>query len=292
MYKIKNILVLGSAGQIGSALTLHLKNKGYNVIEFDIENDKNQDLRIPNVLSNLITRVDFVVFLAFDVGGSIYLNKYQNSFDFISNNMKIMANTFETLKIYKTPFIFASSQMTNLINSSYGILKNIGEQYTKTLKNGKIAKFWNVYGHEKNLEKSHVITDFILMAKNNNHIKIKTSGKEKRQFLYSEDCSECLTILMEKFENIQGKSFDVSNFSWHSINEVAIEVASNFTGCKISSGKYIDDLQREKLPDPTTEILEYWQPKTLLSNGIKKIIKHYDVNQRKSIYKDGSLLSR
>ena len=41
---------------------------------------------------------DFIFFLAFDVGGSRYLKKYQNTFDFISNNMRIMENTFSILK--------------------------------------------------------------------------------------------------------------------------------------------------------------------------------------------------
>ena len=61
--------------------------------------------------------------------------------------------TFDSLKKYNTPFIFASSQMSNMNDSSYGILKRIGEKYTKCL-NGKIVKFWNVYGIQKNSIKS------------------------------------------------------------------------------------------------------------------------------------------
>ena len=116
-----NILVLGSAGQIGSALTEYLKKQNYNVFGYDIDSDPSQDLRISNALEKILPNVDFVFFLAFDVGGSHYLNTYQHSYDFISNNVKIMDNTFESLNKYKTPFVFASSQMANLTNSGYGV---------------------------------------------------------------------------------------------------------------------------------------------------------------------------
>ena len=77
---------------------------------------------------------------------------------------------------YKKKFIFASSQMSNMNYSNYGILKLIGEKISKTT-NGLVVKFWNVYGLEKDISKSHVITDFILMAIKNKKINLKTSLK-------------------------------------------------------------------------------------------------------------------
>jgi hypothetical protein len=55
-----------------------------------------------------------------------------------------MANVFGYLKKYNKRFVFASSQMSNMSYSPYGVLKNVGELYTKSL-NGLIVKFWNVY---------------------------------------------------------------------------------------------------------------------------------------------------
>ena len=83
------ILILGSSGQIGSYLTKYLIEKNYQVIEFDILNNKREDLTIiPNhYLEESIARADFVYFLAFDVGGSRYLNKYQNTFEFINHSI-------------------------------------------------------------------------------------------------------------------------------------------------------------------------------------------------------------
>ena len=153
------ITILGSSGQIGAYLTEYLRNKGHDVREFDMINGEDQDMtKIPNPeLHSRIATSEFVFFLAFDVGGSRYLKKYQHTFKFIDNNTRMMANAFGYLEQYKVPFIFASSQMSNMSYSPYGAMKRVGELYTKSL-GGLIVKFWNVYGIEKDIEKSHVIT--------------------------------------------------------------------------------------------------------------------------------------
>ena len=113
----KKILVLGSSGQVGAYLTDYLRNKGYDVREFDIVNGPGQDMTtIPNPeLYRHIMMADFVFFLAFDVGGSRYLKKYQHTFEFINNNTRLMANAFTLIEKYKKPFVFASSQMSNCL---------------------------------------------------------------------------------------------------------------------------------------------------------------------------------
>ena len=63
-----------------------------------------------------------------------------------------MANAFGLIEKYKKPFVFASSQMSNMSYSPYGVLKRVGELYTKSL-GGLIVKFWNVYGIEKDMTK-------------------------------------------------------------------------------------------------------------------------------------------
>ena len=150
----KRVTILGSSGQIGAYLTEYLRrNDKYEVREFDIVNGRNQDIRdIPNPeLHRVIQTSDFIFFLAFDVGGSRYLKKYQHTFDFVNNNARLMVNAFGLIEKYKKPFVFASSQMSNMSHSPYGVLKRVGELYTQTLK-GLTVKFWNVYGIEKDHE--------------------------------------------------------------------------------------------------------------------------------------------
>ena len=143
------VTILGSSGQIGAYLTEYLRKKGHEVIEFDKNFDEKHDMTvIPNIkLHGAIHQSDFVFFLAFDVGGSHYLKKYQHTFKFLDNNARMMVNAFEYIQKYKKPFVFASSQMSNMSYSPYGVMKRVGELYTKSL-NGLIVKFWNVYGIE------------------------------------------------------------------------------------------------------------------------------------------------
>ena len=268
------ILILGSDGQIGAPLTTYLKSIGHETVEFDIFSNKNNDLRITNILDDIMVDIDFVFFLAFDVGGSTYLNKYQHTYEFIDNNIKLMSSTFDTLKKYGTKFIFASSQMSNMSYSPYGVLKKIGETYTEIL-NGVTVKFWNVYGVEHDLTKSHVITDFILMAKNDNVIKMKTDGLEERQFLYSEDCCECLTIMMDKYDDIdRSKNLHITNFNWNRVITIAKIISKRFGNCEIIKSNLTDLVQLDKRNEPDEYILEFWTPKTSLEDGVNNIINN------------------
>lgn len=86
------ILNLGSSGQVGAYLTEYLRNKGHEVIEFDKNLGPEYDLTtIPNdLLEASVKDCDFCFFLAFDVGGSRYLKKYQHTFRFLDNNARLI----------------------------------------------------------------------------------------------------------------------------------------------------------------------------------------------------------
>jgi nucleoside-diphosphate-sugar epimerase len=269
-------LILGSEGQIGAALVNYLEKQNKEVLEFDIVNSAKEDLRIYNnsMLEDLIKKCDFIFFLAFDVGGSRYLQTYQQTFDFISNNTKIINNTFDLIHKYNKPFIFASSQMANMSYSSYGRMKSVGESYTEIL-GGLVVKFWNVYGVEHDMEKSHVITDLIIKANKTRVIDLLTDGTEDRQFLYADDCCEALLKLSENYTDIpRDKDLHVTNFEWNTVLEVAEIISSYFPGSKvIPKENKKDEVQKNKRNEPNNFILKYWKPKTKIDVGIKNIVE-------------------
>lgn len=268
-------LVLGSAGQVGLELTSFLKKKGHEVTTFDIVDSASQDLRVKDAADKVIEEADFVYFLAFDVGGSRYLAKYQNTYEFIDNNMKLMSYTFDSLHKHKKPFIFASSQMSNMSYSPYGVLKAVGENYTKIL-NGLVVKFWNVYGLEHDASKSHVITDFIHAAASTKQINMLTDGQEERQMLHAEDCCECLEILSQHYETIsRDEQLHITSFEWSKIIDLANIIADGFPVTTVNPAESKDDVQLNKRNEPSTDILKYWQPKLSLRDGINKIIRGY-----------------
>ena len=274
-----NVAVLGSSGQIGAYLTDYLTKKGHFVREFDIVNDPHEDMtRIPNpFLRNVIMDSDFVFFLAFDVGGSHYLKKYQHTFKFIDNNTRMMANVFGHLSDYKKPFVFASSQMSNMSHSPYGVMKRVGELYTKSL-NGLIVKFWNVYGIEKDMEKAHVITDFIRKGFESGVIDMMTDGTEAREFLYAEDCCEALEKIMEEYSNLSSDDeLHITTGVYTSILEIAQEIRKLFTDIgkevEVIPSEKKDEVQKDARNEPDSFIRKIWQPKTSVKDGLKKVFE-------------------
>jgi len=240
---------------------------------------------IPNTyLRNAIMESDFVFFLAFDVGGSRYLKKYQHTFDFVNNNTRLMANSFGLLEQYDKPFIFASSQMSNMSYSPYGTLKRVGELYTESL-GGLVVKFWNVYGIEKDHKKAHVITDFIRKGFEDGDFEMLTDGEEVRQFLYAEDCCEGLEAVMKNYNKFYANDpLHITNFDYTTIREVAIIIENEFRligkPVNIIPGKASDSVQLDKRNEADPFIQKYWSPKTDLVTGISKVFeamkKDYD----------------
>ena len=280
------ITVLGSSGQIGAYLSEYLSRQGHIVREFDVVNGIHQDMTtIPNpYLEDAIKQSDFVFFLAFDVGGSRYLKKYQHTFDFVNNNTRLMANAFGLLEKYDKPFVSASPQMSNMSYSPYGTLKRVGELYTESL-GGLIVKFWNVYGIEKDHKKAHVITDFIRKGFEDGDFEMLTDGEEVRQFLYAEDCCEGLEAVMKNYDEFYANDpLHITNFDYTTIREVAIIIENEFRligkPVNIIPGKASDTVQLDKRNEADPFIRKYWSPKTDLVTGISKVFeamkKDYD----------------
>ena len=273
------ITVLGSSGQIGSYLTEYLRSKNYFVREFDIVNSQDQDMtHIPNVyLRNAIMDSDFVFFLSFDVGGSHYLKKYQHTFKFINNNARMMVNVFGLIEQYEKPFVFASSQMSSMSYSPYGVLKRVGELYTKSLQ-GLIVKFWNVYGIERDMEKAHVITDFIHKGFKTGDINMMTDGREEREFLYAEDCCEALETIMGCYDQFSSTDeLHITTGVSTSILEIAQNIQTLFRSIgkevKISPSSSKDEVQKDARNIPDPYIRKWWTPKTTVVDGLKKVFE-------------------
>jgi nucleoside-diphosphate-sugar epimerase len=275
---LNKFLVLGSSGLIGKNLCNFLRTKNFTVLEYDIKNSDNEDLRKfeNDELINLVNSCDFVFFLAFDVGGAKFLSQCKNDNIFLTNNTRIILNTFNLLKLTGKRFIFVSSYLVDNSYHSYGVLKNLGEHFTCSL-GGLVVRLYNVYGLEEFSQRSHVITDFIYQARTSKCIKVMTDGLEERQFLYLDDCSEGLFAISQNYDEIliQGPIIQLTSFVWTSIREIA-EIVASIVGCSVEYSNHIAEFVFKPIPNKL--ILKYWKPKIKIKEGIVELLKEAQLN--------------
>ena len=82
---------------------------------------------------------------------------------------------------------------------------------------------------------------------------------------------------MDKFDDIdRDRNLHITNFGWSKIIDIANIISEKFDGCKIQPSDKVDDVQLNKKNDPDTHMLDFWSPRTSLSDGINKIIKRYN----------------
>ena len=166
--------------------------------------------------------------------------------------------------------------MSNMSYSPYGVMKRVGELYAQTLK-GLTVHFWNVYGIESDLEKSHVITDFIRRGFEEGEFEMLTDGTEERQFLYAEDCCEALETIMNCYSDFKPDDpLHITSFRSNTIKEIAEIIQGQFNligkyDVKIKPGLARDSVQLDKKNQPDNYIAGWWMPKTNLQDGIAKV---------------------
>lgn len=253
-----NNLILGSSGFVGTYLCQYLRNKNENVLEYDIINNNEEDCRYSKLP---LQNIDRVYFLAWKVGGSNYLYDPKTQKEQLEWNLKILSNCFPQLN--GIPFVFISSQLAENNDTIYGVLKKLGEHWTK-LNNGTAVKLWNVYGnYEDSSVKSHVVADFIHQALKTKQIKMQTTGEETRQFVYIEDVCDAL------YNSFNNKGiYDISSLTWNSIYDIA-NLIKKYTGCEIIKGNKTGT----SLIIKNKELVPGFSAKVDLDNGIYKTIE-------------------
>ena len=157
-------------------------------------------------------------------------------------------------------------------HTNYGFLKDLGERYTKSL-GGWICRFWNVFGVEEcEEEKTHVITDFILNAKEGS-IDMRTTGEEMRQFLHTDDCSKALeSWVNDEWDDIN-QYYDITSFKWVSIRDIADTIKDLVGPIQINLGKATDEVQKGIKNPPSEYVRKFWEPSLSLREGIQKVME-------------------
>ena len=263
-------LVLGSEGVIGSSFAQYVRDEHLGeIIPWDLQLTSEHDLREPDNMPRLraaIAEADFILFAAYDVGGSKYL--ISDSAELTLNNMKIMSNVFPLLT---KPYIFLSSQMAVSSKGAYSDCKRLGELCVDP-RMGVIVRLWNVYGHETPSMRSHVIPDFIHSALTRGRIDMMTAGTEERQFLHALDCSRALHTIFTDFDryNASRVPIELSNHKWTSVLQVAGMIAEFVPGTQILAGTGRSIQGRL---DPSSQFADLVETPIALEEGVRQMVE-------------------
>lgn len=258
-------LVIGSEGFIGTSFCTFLEQKGERVVHFDIKRGEHEDARFAKLP---LQDVDAVYFLAWDVGGSKYLYEPKLQKNQLDWNMALMKNVFDQVEKSHKKFLFVSSQLSEEVDTVYGVTKRLGEVWTELL-GGVCVRVWNAYGYMENEDvKSHVISDFIYQSLKTKKITMMTNGAEWRQFTHITDLSNAFYMALHA-PNRKRTVYDASSYEWVQIIDIA-QMIAKATGALVIPGNKIG---HDPIASPNKGRVPKWLPTIGLEEGIAQMIK-------------------
>ena len=141
----------------------------------------------------------------------------------------------------------------------------------------KIVRIFNTYGPRMHPNDGRVVSNFIVQALQNRPITIYGDGSQTRSFQYVDDLLEGMCRMMQTPDHITGP-VNLGNPGEFTILQLA-QVIIKMTG---SSSEIVymplpkdDPNQRRPVIDKAKEILDGWEPKVELQEGLIKTIEYF-----------------
>ena len=284
---MKNILVTGGAGFIGSNLIKKLIDKGHNVTSLDnyttgkTENEVAGVNYIDDDIENIIklkTKFDVCFHLAAQ-------SRVQPSFDNPQESVRInvtgTTRVMEWARINNVKVIYAgsSSKHHDPSDSPYAMTKFLGEEICKLYKksfnvNVEIARFYNVYGPIEPIDEKfgNVIGIWRAKVKKSLPLPIVGDGNQKRAFTHVFDIVDGL-LKISKTEIKHDDAWEIGTGVNYSINELFLMFKQKFNADSIyipdQKGNYRETL---RVNDDLINLLN-WQPEDRLREYIANLNK-------------------
>ena len=141
----------------------------------------------------------------------------------------------------------------------------------------KIARIFNTYGPFMSINDGRVVSNFIVNCLKNKNLEIYGNGNQTRSFCYIDDLIDGIIALMKSNNKFTGpinlgnnKEITISNLA-HQIKEI--------TGSKskiIFKKLPLDDPERRRPDISQAKKILRWTPKVSLENGLLNTIKYFD----------------
>ena len=156
---------------------------------------------------------------------------------------------------------------------------NYHRQYNLTI---KVARIFNTYGPRMHPNDGRVVSNFIVQALKGEDITVYGDGTQTRSFCYVEDLIESIMRIMSTSKEITGP-INIGNPEEFTMNELAENVLKlTKSNSKIVYHPLPKDDPRQRRPniDKAKKLLDGWEPKVKLVDGLKETIKFF----KKTIY--------
>jgi len=306
---LKNYLITGGAGFIGSHLTNILISQGNNVTVIDnfitgsnsnlskLINNQNFKLYDEDIckFSKFNIKFDHIIHLASPASPSDYL-RYPietlktgslgtlNALEIAKKNNAnfLLASTSE---VYGDPLVHPQNEKyfgnVNPVGprSVYDEAKRFSESLTvafgnKNFLNYKIARIFNTYGPKMKVNDGRAIPNFINQALKNHDISVYGDGSQTRSFCYIDDTVDGLLKLLHSNYN---RPMNIGNPNEFSIKKLAqlikqiIDSDSKIVYKEIP----IDDPKLRKPDISLANKILGWEPIIDLNEGLLKTINYF-----------------
>ncbi len=282
---MKNILITGGVGFIGSNLAKELIKRNYNVTSIDnyslgskeneIEGVEyiNQDI---NNISNLSSKFDICFHLA--ALARVQLS-FKNPSEYFKSNVMGTEKIMEWAKENQVKVVYAGSSSRHFSpsDSPYAMYKFLGEEICKLYKksynlNVEIARFYNVYGPGEVVceVNGNVIGIWRSKILQNKDLTIVGDGNQRRDFTHVYDIVDGL-IKIALSQNKHPDAWELGTGNNYSVNELfdmfnkRFNVKSNFVPDQ--QGNYKKTLRKND--DMISQL--NWKPEDRLSNYIENL---------------------
>ncbi|MBO4698478.1 SDR family oxidoreductase [bacterium] len=305
----KTVLVTGGAGFVGSHLCKALLERGDHVVCIDnfisgrlsniepLKKNPEFDLLIHDVTEPYNFYVDEIFNLACPASPIFYqrdpIATYKttvlgaiNALDLALRwNAKIFqASTSEVYGdalVHPQPESYWGNVNPHGVRSCYDEGKRGAESlffdyYRKHKMRIKVARIFNTYGPNMNVDDGRVVSNFIIQALQNRDITVYGDGKQTRSFCYVDDLIRGMLALMDSDDSVTGP-VNLGNPGEFTMLELAEKVLKQ-TGSK---SKLVfmplpGDDPRVRRPDITLAgKLLGWKPEIPLDEGLRRTIEYF-----------------
>jgi len=310
---VKRILVTGGAGFIGSHLCERLLAEGNEVICLDnfFTGSKQNILHLLNnplfelvrhdVTTPYFAEVDQIYNLACPASPVHYqynaIKTIKTSVMGAINMLGLAKRTRSVILQASTSEVYGDPEIHPQTENYWGHVNPIGirscydegKRCAESLfmsyhvQNGvkiKIIRIFNTYGPRMSANDGRVVSNFIVQALKNEDITIYGDGNQTRSFQFVDDLVEGMIRMMNTSENIIGP-VNVGNPGEFTIRELA-EMVIEMTGSK-SKITYLplpadDPMQRQPDISLAKKLLNDWEPKVQLRQGLAQTIEYFKKN--------------